>query len=94
VTKQADVSKVLGPPSQIIALGDEVVYYYMREYKTGRALILLFYNQLEKDIEYDRAIFIFDKNGVLKQYSYSPESQPYESNEPQTLRGRLRGEDQ
>ena len=77
-TTAADVAKYLGPPSQLIPLHDETVFYYMREGKDGSALMLLVWNTGTQVTEYDRAIFFFDKKGILKTFSYSNEALPYE----------------
>ena len=81
VTTASEVSAVLGPPSQLIALHDETVYYYMREGKDGKALMLIVWNTGSQTAEYDRAMFFFNKEGVLRNYSYSQEALPYESAE-------------
>ena len=78
VTTAADVTAVLGPPSQLIALHDETVFYYMREGKDGKSLLLIVWNTGSQNTEYDRAMFFFDKKGILRKYSYSPEALPYE----------------
>ena len=78
VTTASDVTAVLGPPSQLIALHDETVFYYMREGKDGKSLLLLVWNTGSQRTEYDRAMFFFDKKGLLRKYSYSPEALPYE----------------
>jgi outer membrane protein assembly factor BamE (lipoprotein component of BamABCDE complex) len=78
-TKAAEVVNFLGPPSQLIPLHDETVFYYMREGKDGKALLLLVWNQGSQVAEYDRAIFFFDEKGVLKNFAYSNEALPYES---------------
>ena len=78
VTTGEDVAAKLGPPSQIIGLENETVYYYLHEQKKGKALILLVYNWGSQKMVYDRAIFFFDKQGRLTKYSYSPEALPYE----------------
>lgn len=79
VTTASDVTAALGPPSQLIALHDETVFYYMREGKDGSSLMLIVWNSGTQTTEYDRAIFFFDKKGILRKYSYSPEALPYES---------------
>lgn len=66
---RADVLALLGPPSQVIALGDESVLYYMFERSRGEGLILVVYNRFEVDTRYDRAIFFFDDNDVLTEFS-------------------------
>ena len=78
VTTEQDVADVLGPPSQLINLDDQVVYYYLREHRSGKGLILLIYNWGYQKLTYDRAVFFFDQNGKLTKYSYSPEALPYE----------------
>ena len=62
---RADVLDLLGPPSQIIALQDETVFYYLFEHSHGEGLVLIFYNRVNVDTRYDRAIFFFDDNDVL-----------------------------
>lgn len=78
-TTEQDVAEVLGPPSQLIALNDQNVYYYLREHRAGKGLILLIYNWGHQKLTYDRAVFFFDKKGTLTKYSYSPEALPYEA---------------
>jgi len=70
---QADVLEALGPPSQLIALHDGTVLYYLRERGTGSTKIFILYNTADLKVEYDRAIFFFDSEGVLTDYSYSEE---------------------
>jgi len=70
---QSEVLEALGPPSQVIALGDEVVFYYLRELEKGGGMVLILYNQMDETITYDRAIFFFDQEGVLKDYALSKE---------------------
>ena len=81
VTTESDVSMVLGPPSQLISLEDQTVYYYLREHRSGKGLVLLIYNWGYQKLTYDRAAFFFDKKGTLTKYSYSPEALPYEEAE-------------
>ena len=64
-----DVLNLLGPPSQVISLGDESVLYYLFEHSRGEGLILILYNRMRIDTRYDRAIFFFDGNDVLTEYS-------------------------
>ncbi len=78
VTTAAEVAQYLGPPSQLIPLHDETVFYYMREGKDGKSLMLIVWNTGTQVTAYDRAIFFFDKQGILKTYSYSNEKLPYE----------------
>ncbi|MEP5763596.1 MAG: outer membrane protein assembly factor BamE [Halieaceae bacterium] len=64
-----DVLELLGPPSQVISLQDETVLYYLFEKAEGEGVILILYNQFRIGTRYDRAIFFFDENDVLTDYS-------------------------
>jgi hypothetical protein len=66
-----DILKALGPPSQILALGKKSVYYYLKEEVSRQGLILVVFNQTDEIVKYDRAIFIFNEQDVLEDYSYS-----------------------
>lgn len=79
-TTTAEVAKALGPPSQIIGLEKQTVYYYLREQKNGKGLFLLLWNWGENNSVYDRAVFFFNQEGLLTVYSYSREALPYDSN--------------
>lgn len=74
-TTQSEVLGALGPPSQVIGLRDQTVFYYLREHDTGRGGLFLVYNWLKEDVTFDRAIFFFDANGVLQDYGLSNEPQ-------------------
>ena len=80
-TTETDVIDALGPPSQLIGLDKETVYYYLREERKARGLLLLIYNWKTQTLIYDRAIFFFNKKGMLTKYSYSLEALPYEEAE-------------
>jgi hypothetical protein len=77
-TSAEDVMSFLGPPSQIVDLQDQVVYYYLRENVTGKGYYFLVYNTSQSTTRYDRAIFFFDVQGRLLRYAYSDESLSYE----------------
>lgn len=64
-----DVLELLGPPSQVIALEEESVMYYLFEHSQGEGLILILYNRMKIDTRYDRAIFFFDDQDVLTEYA-------------------------
>lgn len=64
-----DVLALLGPPSQVISLEGETVLYYLFERARGNGLILILYNHMKINTRYDRAIFFFDENDVLTEYS-------------------------
>lgn len=73
VTTQAEVLELLGPPSQLIALKDQTVFYYLTEESSGNGYIFIVWNQVRAKSEYDRAIFFFNENGVLEEFAYSKE---------------------
>ncbi len=66
---RTDVLELLGPPSQVISLKDETVLYYLFEKSEGDGVILIVYNRIDIDTRYDRAIFFFDKDDVLNDFS-------------------------
>ena len=68
-TTRQDVLARLGPPSQVIALGDETVLYYLFERSRGNGLILIVYNRFTVDTRYDRAIFFFDNQDRLTDHA-------------------------
>ena len=76
VTTQADVLDRLGPPSQLINLKDQIVYYYLAEKTSGNGKIFIVWNKVSAETQYDRAIFFFDTNGVLEDFAYSKEEIP------------------
>jgi len=73
-TKQ--VLAALGPPSQVLALGNKTIYYYLKEEVTREGLILLVYNSTKEITLFDRAIFIFTEQGLLEDYSYTKLNEP------------------
>ena len=68
-TTRREVLTAFGPPSQVISLGDETVLYYLYEKSAGEGLILIVYNRFDVQTKYDRAVFFFDANDVLSEYS-------------------------
>ncbi|MDP7035450.1 MAG: hypothetical protein QF752_13255 [Planctomycetota bacterium] len=77
-TTEEDVLRILGPPSQIVAIHQRTVYFYVLEETSSLRLGLLIFAWSSFDVEYDRAIFFFDKNGRLEKYALSPKSLVYE----------------
>ncbi len=75
-TTRQDILTALGPPSQVVALGDETVLYYLYEYTEGGGLILLVYNQFKIDTRYDRAIFFFDGDDTLTDFAHQFSTDP------------------
>jgi hypothetical protein len=69
-----DVLKALGPPSQVIALGERTVFYYVREKSAQKAYVTFIYNVINATVTYDRAAFFFDGKGILTAHSYSKET--------------------
>ena len=72
-TTQNEVITLLGPPSQIINLDNGSVFYYLLQERSGKGAFLLLYNFKRDKVSYDRAIFFFDKKGVLTDYGFSVE---------------------
>lgn len=75
-TTQSEVMEALGPPSQVIALGEQTLFYYLREKQKLQALSLIIYSHSREQIMYDRAIFFFDRKGVLRDFALSEEAIP------------------
>ncbi len=73
---QTEVMHALGPPSQVIGLQDQTLFYYLREQSNTKSVFLILYNQTRQEITYDRAIFFFNKQSVLTDFSYSQEAVP------------------
>lgn len=73
VTTQAEILKQLGPPSQLISLQDQTVFYYLTQEMSGTGKIFIVWNQVIAESKYDRAIFFFDTDGVLQEFAYSKE---------------------
>jgi len=76
VTTEAKVLEALGPPSQIISLENETVFYYLTEAFRSDRLLLIIYNRTKRTTRYDRAIFFFDRSGVLRKASFSQTALP------------------
>jgi len=73
VTTQADVLELLGPPSQLINLHEQTVFYYLTARTSGQGKIFILWNQVNAESEYDRAIFFFNTAGILQELAYSKE---------------------
>lgn len=81
-TTQSEVMKALGPPSQVIALQDQTLFYYLREQQKLQALSLMIYSHSREKIMYDRAVFFFDRGGVLHDFALSEEAIPRREKKP------------
>jgi outer membrane protein assembly factor BamE (lipoprotein component of BamABCDE complex) len=75
-TTRREVLTVFGPPSQVISMGDETVLYYLYEKTAGEGLILIVYNRFDVQTKYDRAVFFFDENDLLTEYSSQISADP------------------
>ena len=64
-----DVLELLGPPSQIISLHDESAFYYLFSDSAAKGFVTMFYNRVDIETTYDRAVFFFDSNDVLTTFS-------------------------
>ena len=73
VTTQGQVLDLLGPPSQLINLQNQTVFYYLTEELSGGAALFILYNRGNAQSRYDRAIFFFDADGILQEFAYSQE---------------------
>lgn len=73
-TTEAEILARLGPPSQLVALGDRTVFYYLREITKGSTAITFVYNRQRERVSYERAVFFFDVDGVLTEYAFGPVS--------------------
>ena len=78
-TTMSDVFSALGPPSQIISLKNQQVFYYLLEEEITEAFFLGIYNQRLENTVFDRAIFFFDRKGILEEYSLSQEKIKYKA---------------
>jgi hypothetical protein len=72
-TTQAQVLERLGPPSQLINLQNQTVFYYLTEEMSGQGKIFIVWNQVSAESKYDRAIFFFNTEGVLQEFAFSKE---------------------
>lgn len=70
-TTRGDVLDLLGPPSQILSLSEGSAFYYMLERTHSKGLILGVYNRRSEQSTYDRAVFFFDQQELLSDYSLS-----------------------
>jgi outer membrane protein assembly factor BamE (lipoprotein component of BamABCDE complex) len=73
VTTQSEVLELLGPPSQLINLDSQVVFYYLARENKGGGQIFIVWNRVRDENRYDRAIFFFDKDVILQDVAYSRE---------------------
>ena len=68
-TTRSEVLRALGPPSQILTVGEGTVFYYLLEQSTTEGLILLVYNRSVEAVDYDRAVYFFDAQDVLTDFA-------------------------
>ncbi len=72
VTTEDQLIQLMGPPSlmDVKNMSNRTVYYYWMERLQNKSLYLFFYNHWDIDVQYDRAMFVFEK-GVLQSYGTS-----------------------
>jgi hypothetical protein len=70
------VLRSLGPPSRILPLAGRTVFYYALEESRSIGLTLIVFNTVDTKVRYDRAVFFFNKDGLLEAWSLSAESLP------------------
>jgi len=68
-TTRKEVLRLLGPPSQVISMEEETVFYYLFERSKGEGVILIVYNRMKIDTDYDRAVLFFDENDILTDFA-------------------------
>ncbi len=82
-TTEKDVLESLGPPSQVVDLGERTVFYYLLEASHTWELTLILYNQSDTRVKYDRAVFFFNAKGVMEEFAVSARPLPPEEEEDQ-----------
>lgn len=70
-TNRAEVLERLGPPSQILSLENGSAFYYLLETTEAKGFVLILYNKRKEKTDYDRAVFFFDKAGLLTEWALS-----------------------
>jgi hypothetical protein len=73
-TTQNEIIELFGPPSQIIDMDNGAIFYYLLQDKKGKGVFLLLFNYKTEKINYDRAIFFFNEQGILTDYGFSIEN--------------------
>jgi len=73
-TTQNEIIELFGPPSQIIDMDNGAIFYYLLQDKKGKGIFLLLFNYKTEKVNYDRAIFFFDEEGILTDYGFSIEN--------------------
>ena len=48
---------------------EETVLYYLFERSKGEGVILIVYNRMKIDTDYDRAVLFFDENDILTDFA-------------------------
>lgn len=74
ITTQNEIINLFGPPSQIIDMDNGAIFYYLLQDKQGKGVFLLLFNYKTEKINYDRAIFFFNEEGILTDYGFSIEN--------------------
>lgn len=70
-TTAAEVSELLGAPSQVVEMSNGNAYIYKRSLAKGTALWLLVVSFGNYEKQYDQVVFFFDENDILTHYGVS-----------------------
>ena len=70
-SRAADVSKILGAPSQVVELSNGNAYVYRRSVTKGTGVWLVLVSFVNGEEQHDRVVFFFDKNDLLTHYGVS-----------------------
>jgi hypothetical protein len=67
----AEVSGLFGAPSEVVKMSNGNAYIYERSVAKGTALWLVLVSFVKYDRQYDRLVFLFNKEDVLTHYGIS-----------------------
>jgi len=70
-TTAAEVTKMFGPPSQIVKLANGNAYVYDRTLSKATGVWLVLVTFANYDIQHDRMVFFINKNDVVTHYGSS-----------------------
>ena len=70
-TTAAEVTKMFGPPSQIVKLANGNAYVYDRTLSKATGVWLVLVTFANYDIQHDRLVFFINKNDVVTHYGSS-----------------------
>ena len=70
-TTAAEVSELLGAPSQVVEMSNGNAYIYKRSLAKGTALWLLVVSFGNYEKQYDQVVLFFDENDIMTHYGVS-----------------------